>query len=298
MILLAENLQKSFRDKNVLKGINLKVDEGEVHAILGRNGAGKSTFIKIALGLVFPSDGKLTIYENKPGMSNHRIGYLSENITLYPHLSAADNLRVAAYSANASISSESISEILKRIDLSDAGNRPSKAFSLGMKRRLQLAMSTMTKKVDFLILDEPTNGLDVNGLLWLKQYINELRQSGVSILLASHAIFDLQDCITDYVIFNKGLIAKSGKWDATRQSTDGIQIIVAPEETQHIVELIGTASGTVTWDEGGRIQWKTKKTYKDVCAFLYQNGVFPENVSEVKKSLESVFLEAVKETDE
>ena len=156
----------------------------------------------------------------------------------------------------------------------------------------------MTKKVDFLVLDEPTNGLDVNGLLWLKQYINELRQSGVSILLASHAIFDLQDCITDYVILNKGLIAKSGKWDVTRRSTDGMQIIVAPEETHHIVELISAANGTVTWDEGGHIQWKTKKTYKEVCEFLYHNGIFPENVSEVKNSLESVFLETVKETDE
>lgn len=104
MIIEAKNIVKKYKDKTVLNGINFNVGSGEIHAILGKNGAGKSTFIKIALGLIFPTSGSIMVYDGKPGNVNSKIGYLSENITLYPHLSAADNLRVAAYSASNKIS--------------------------------------------------------------------------------------------------------------------------------------------------------------------------------------------------
>lgn len=119
MILNSIDLGKFYKEKRILKGVSFQVQEGEVHAILGKNGAGKSTFIKIALGLIYPTDGNITIYGKKPGISNSRVGYLSENITIYPHLSAKDNLKVAAYSANTKLSKEQIDTILRKVNLED-----------------------------------------------------------------------------------------------------------------------------------------------------------------------------------
>ena len=307
MILDSTNLQKSFKNRKVLKGVDFKINEGEVCAILGKNGAGKSTFIKIALGLVSLTDGNITIYGDRPGIHNSRIGYLSENITIYPHLSARDNLKVAAYSSNQKISDKNIATILKRVNLEDTRNKPVKSFSLGMKRRLQLAMATMIKKVDFLILDEPTNGLDINGLIWLKNYIDELRKSGVSILLASHAISDLQDCITDYVILHEGRITKIGNWLKERNQSTGFKIKVSPDDydaamlalKSYVCNLNASISedksDAVVSEAENEIFIETDKSYKEICEYLYHKGIFPENVCEKKKSLEAIFLETVKE---
>ena len=297
MILNSIDLGKSYKEKRVLKGVSFQVQEGEVHAILGKNGAGKSTFIKIALGLIYPTDGNITIYGKKPGISNSRVGYLSENITIYPHLSAKDNLKVAAYSANTKLSKEQIDTILRKVNLEDVNNKSASSFSLGMKRRLQLAMTTMVKKVDFLILDEPTNGLDINGLIWLKEFMNGLREDGVSILLASHAISDLQECITNYSIIDKGIIASQGNWCEEKHDATGFEIMVLPNMLDSVFNTIRNEDSSVSPDGRNHINWKTDRSYKEVCEFLYKNNIFPENVCEKKKSLQALFLETIKENE-
>ena len=295
MILQAKDLKKSFKGKNVLNGLNFQVNEGEVHAILGKNGAGKSTFIKIALGLISASDGEITVYGEKPGICNSRVGYLSENITIYPYLSARDNLKVAAYSSNNRLTEENITKILKRINLEEVGEKRAKSFSLGMKRRLQLAMSAMVKEVDLLILDEPTNGLDINGLIWFKEYLKELSKSGVSILMASHAISELQESITNYIIINKGIVARQGNWIEEQNNASGFELTVLPNMLNKTKEAIGEPTDKLVVDGDKKIFWQTNKSYKEVCEFLYTRDIFPENISEKKNSLEGIFLDTVKE---
>ena len=295
MIINSQKITKKYKNKEVLKGIDFKVGEGEVHAILGKNGAGKSTFIKIALGLISPTAGKITIFDEKPGIKNYKIGYLSENITLYPHLSAKDNLKVAAYSSNEILSNFEIADILEKVSLADTGNKASIEFSLGMKRRLQLAMATMVKKVDFLILDEPTNGLDINGLLWLKSYLKEIKENGVSILLASHAIFDLQDCITDYAIMKEGIIAKQGRWYEEQEIKQGINILVNKEEIAKTINLLKLNKFQFTIIADGDIFLKTDMKYKEISKLLYMENIIPENISVIKNSLEKIYLETIGE---
>lgn len=295
MILTADGIIKQYKQKKVLDGVSFNVNEGEIYAVLGKNGAGKSTFIKIALGLIFPSGGNISVYGNKPGVNNKRIGYLSENITLYPHLSARDNLKTAAYSTGSKISGNELTKILEKISLGETGNKPTKDFSLGMKRRLQFAMAAMIKKADFLILDEPTNGLDVNGMLWLKDYLNELKKDGVSILLASHAIFDLQECITDYVVFHNGTIARQGEWNKEKEMIQQIEITVLSGQMDAVTELLKANQVVIDSVDGGTLTVRADKEYKELCELLYKNGFFPERLEIVKNSLEKIFLNTVQE---
>jgi ABC-type multidrug transport system ATPase subunit len=300
MIITTENLTKRYKEKAVLNGVGFQVAPGEIHAILGKNGAGKSTFIKIALGLVYPSGGEIRVFGKKPGRNNKQIGYLSENITLYPHLSAKENLKIAAYSANTKMTNKDAVQILERVNLSETGNKAAQSFSLGMKRRLQLAMATMVKKAAFLILDEPTNGLDINGLLWLKEYLKEQQANGVSLLLASHAIMDLQECISNYVILHNGVIKAQGKWSEEKEEVQGVRIIVPPQEMERVCRVINSAQpasamGLIERCEKGEIFLRTNRGYKEICEFLYGQKIFPESVTMVKTSLESVFLDTIKE---
>ena len=294
-VLLSKDIRKSFGKKEILKGVDLEICKGEVCALLGKNGAGKTTFINTTIGLTFPSGGSVLVYGEKPGVNNKRIGYLSENITLYPHLSATDNLKVAAYSANQSISQSEINRILERINLQDAGRKPTKSFSLGMKRRLQLVMASMVKKVDFLILDEPTNGLDINGMIWLKQYINELKEKDVSILMASHAISELADCITNYVVLDGGVIAKHGIWSKEKENTSGFEIEVPADMLAQLKEMVGENYEDLPDRLDTAIFWKTEKSYKEVCEYLYSRALIPEKITERKSSLEEIYLDTVKE---
>lgn len=295
MVLQVRNLKKSFKGKKVLEGLNFQINDGEIYALLGKNGAGKSTFIKIALGLISSTDGDITVYGEKPGKKNSRVGYLSENITIYPYLSARDNLRVAAFSANREISDEKISSILKKINLENVGNKKANSFSLGMKRRLQLAMSSMIKEVDFLILDEPTNGLDINGLIWFKNYLKELRESGVSILMASHAISELQECITNYIIINDGTIARQGNWIEEQNESSSFELTILPDMKENIKNIFLENNENIYELKSNKIVWKTNKSYKEVCEFLYSRNLFPEDIKKKRKTLEDIFLETVGE---
>jgi len=166
MILEINSLSKSYGKKKVLDNIDLTMEEGTVLAILGKNGAGKSTMIKSILGFNKINAGEVYILGDKPSNRRDEIGYLSENIALYPYLSAVDNIKIAALSSNIRLSKDKITDILETVNLTGSENKKIKEYSLGMKRRLQLAMAMLIKDVKFLILDEPTNGLDINGMLW------------------------------------------------------------------------------------------------------------------------------------
>lgn len=292
MVLEAVNVTKQYKDKKVLNGINISINKGEVYALLGRNGAGKSTFIKLILGLIYADNGNINVYGKKPGINN-RIGYLSENLAFYPHLTAIENMKVACYSSNVKMSNEEILNILKRVSLEETGKKKVESFSLGMKRRLQFAMAAMIKDVDFLILDEPTNGLDVNGLLWLKEFLKELRAKGVSILLASHAIFDLQECITDYAIFEKGVIAKQGKWNEANEKTIGVRIELQKEDVNKIKDLLMQKNEQFEFTET-ILMWYTQLGYKEICELIYSLNIFPNNIEMLKESLESIYLNTIK----
>ncbi|MFZ7119431.1 MAG: ABC transporter ATP-binding protein [Eubacteriaceae bacterium] len=165
-------LSKTYNNKNVLKNISLDIEKGKIYGILGKNGAGKTTLLKIICGLTKISRGDIYVFGKVPTTGNNNINYLSENISLYLHLTAYENLKIIYLMEGKKVNKKEIYNVLEKVSLLHMHNKHVRTFSLGMKRRLQLAMVLCTNQKDLLILDEPTNGLDFDGMEWFKSTIS------------------------------------------------------------------------------------------------------------------------------
>lgn len=203
-----KNVGKRYGSINVIENISFEIKEGEICGLLGINGAGKSTIMKCILGIVKQSDGEIFFNEKKISESDlSEMGALVETPAIYDNLTAFENLKAKALLYNIPDST-----ILQKLELVNLANnkKKSKKFSLGMKVRLGIAMAILTDP-EFLILDEPTNGLDPQGIEDLKSLIKKLSQDGTTILLSSHRFKDISDVTDRVVIINKGKIAYNDK---------------------------------------------------------------------------------------
>jgi len=203
------NLSKTFRDffgrrrVQALDGLSLNVNAGEVFGLLGPNGSGKSTTFKIAVGLLRPSSGGVTIAGAKPGSLAARkaTGFLPEDSTLLPFLTALETLKLhgALAGLTRKQAADKAHKLLERLSLKDAARRRVKGFSKGMQRRLGIAC-VLIAEPDVFILDEPTSGLDPLGAVQVKELIGELRKQGKAILISSHLLGELEN-VCDRVAF-------------------------------------------------------------------------------------------------
>jgi ABC-2 type transport system ATP-binding protein len=200
-ILKLEDIHKTYRrgflarKNQVLKGVSLSLDKGEVYGFLGHNGAGKSTTIKLALGLLKPDGGRISVF-GEDGMTTAnrgRIGYLSEEIGLYPHLSGVEMLRLAGelFRLRSPVLASRIDELLVAVGLDGDRKLRIKHYSKGMRQRLGIAASLINDP-ELLLLDEPYGGLDPVGRRQLRELLLTLKDRGKTILLSSHIVPDVE----------------------------------------------------------------------------------------------------------
>lgn len=209
VLLETNNLTKKYKNSTALNNINLKLHRGKVYGFIGKNGAGKTTFIRMITGLAFPTSGNLSLFgnSNKKDIQNLRrnIGALVEGPSLYPFLSAKENLKAQQIALGID-DDKNIEELLELVGLSDVGDKKSHNFSLGMKQRLGIAMS-LVGDPDFLIWDEPINGLDPEGIKDLRVLIEKLnKENGKTLLISSHILGELENTATDFIIIDSGNI--------------------------------------------------------------------------------------------
>ena len=206
MNIQVQKLRKSYKDREVLKNISFEIKEGSICGLLGINGAGKSTIMKIIFGLENADSGEV-IFNGGKNAGIYEIGALIETPAIYMNLSAFDNLKTRALLYD--ISDERINEVLNLIGLSNTGKKKAGSFSLGMKQRLGLGMAIITSP-DLLILDEPTNGLDPDGIKKLLNLMISLKKSGMTILLSSHQLYEVSKVADKIVILHDGQIFYDG----------------------------------------------------------------------------------------
>ena len=206
MNIQVQKLRKSYKDREVLKNISFEIKEGSICGLLGINGAGKSTIMKIIFGLENADSGEV-IFNGGKNAGIYEIGALIETPAIYMNLTAFDNLKTRALLYD--ISDERINEVLNLIGLSNTGKKKAGSFSLGMKQRLGLGMSIITSP-DLLILDEPTNGLDPDGIKELLNLMISLKKSGMTILLSSHQLYEVSKVADKIVILHDGQIFYDG----------------------------------------------------------------------------------------
>lgn len=201
------------RDTLAVDGLSASVMPGRVTGFLGPNGAGKSTALRCLLDLVTPTSGSTRINGVEYRELAHptrTVGALLDSRGFHPGLTAKQNLKI--FCTASGISKVRIPEVLELVDLTHAQNKRAKGFSLGMKQRLSLAIALLGEP-EILVLDEPANGLDPQGIAWLRNLLKQLANQGKTILVSSHQLLEMQNTVDDVIIINKGKLVISGQVD-------------------------------------------------------------------------------------
>ncbi len=203
-VLKINNITKMFSKKAAISNLNMNIKKGDIYGFIGRNGAGKTTLIKMIVGLSTPSEGTIELFDNENlSKARYKIGTVIEAPAFVPNLNARQNMYIQ-WKLLGSKNKDIIDETLKLVGLDNVGNKKVKKFSLGMKQRLGIAMSLMGEP-EFLVLDEPTNGLDPEGIIYIRKLLQKLnKEKGITILISSHILGELSKLATRYGIINNG----------------------------------------------------------------------------------------------
>jgi len=210
-ILKTDRLCKHFKGHPAVDQVSLNVRRGTVYGLLGPNGAGKTTFLKMIAGLIQPTSGEIH-FDGKPWSraSFEQIGTLIESPALYGNLTARENLKV--HTLMLGLPEPRIDDVLKTVDLAHTGKKKASQFSLGMKQRLGIAIALL-KQPRLLILDEPTNGLDPIGIQELRELIRSFPARGITVLLSSHALSEVEQIVDDVGIISGGKLRYQSRLD-------------------------------------------------------------------------------------
>jgi ABC-2 type transport system ATP-binding protein len=218
-VVVTSGLTKRYGDRLAVDGVGLTVRRGEVYGFVGPNGSGKTTTLRMLLGLVRPTGGEATVLDRPPGAPEAlaRIGALVEGPGFYPYLSGRDNLRVLARYAG--LDDVAVEAALELVDLSGRGSDRFRSYSLGLKQRLGVAAALLGRP-ELLILDEPTNGLDPAGMADMRDLIQALAEQGQTVLLSSHLLGEVQQiCDRIGVIAMGRLLAETTVADVHGEAT-------------------------------------------------------------------------------
>ncbi len=294
-ILEIKGLSKKYRKVKALDQLNLTVEQGMIFGILGPNGNGKTTTLGILLGVINASGGNFSWFGNGEKDENRkRIGALLETPNFYPYLSAEKNLRIVARIKKLANVEERIEKVLKSVNLFERKTSKFKTFSLGMKQRLAIA-SALLNDPEVLVLDEPTNGLDPQGIAEIRGLILEIAKEGKTIIIASHQLDEIEKVCTDVVILKFGVaIRQSGIEDIIGGAR---QIIVGARNLSEIEALLPSIEGVslhksnerqIVLDVSGDI------STEQINKLFFDKGIVLSELREIKKSLEDQFLEITK----
>ncbi len=225
LIVRTKGLTKEFKGINIVNQVDLKVRKNTVYGLLGPNGAGKSSILKMLTGIWRPTSGMVFYCGqawNRKDLTS--ISALIENPPLYENLTARENLRVKTTLLG--ISEERIEEVLHKVDLIGTGKKKAKEFSLGMKQRLGIALA-LVNDPQLLILDEPTNGLDPIGIQELRALIRSFAESGITVILSSHILSEVQQVADDIGIITGGILEYQDRIDTKEDLEELFMEIVA-----------------------------------------------------------------------
>lgn len=208
-ILKTNNLCKDFKKQKAVNNVSITVRENSIYGLLGPNGAGKSTTLKMVTGMLRPTSGKVLFNGHEWNRKDlEQIGALIETPPLYENLSAVENLEVRAKLLN--IPKTRIDKVLKMVDLQNTGRKKAGQFSMGMKQRLGIAIALLNSP-KLLILDEPTNGLDPIGIQELRSLIRSFPSKGITVILSSHILSEVQLIADDIGIISNGILGYEGQ---------------------------------------------------------------------------------------
>jgi len=290
-ILSLKNLNKKFGNIHAVNNLSFDIKKGTIYGILGPNGSGKSTTLGIILNVVNKTSGEFSWFNGK--ISTHqalkKVGAIIERPNFYPYMTAIQNLQLVCKIKE--IPTTKIEEKLKTVNLFERRNSKFRTFSLGMKQRLAIA-SALLNDPEILILDEPTNGLDPQGIHEIRQIIKDIAANGTTILLASHLLDEVEKVCTHVVVIREGLKLYSGSVDEMTAS-HGLFELKVESDTAKLLEVLSKFEGisAIKEEENTIIATLSKPiSASEINNYLFKNNVVLSHLVKRKPSLEQQFL--------
>ncbi len=292
------NLTHKFSEKEVvLNNINLRIIEGSIYGFLGPNGAGKTTTLKLILGLLKKQQGEILIFGKSIEQNRipvlKKIGSLIESPSFYGHLTATENLSLLQKVYQCP--KERIKEILSLVGLSDTNNKKTSRFSLGMKQRLSIAIALLHNP-SVLILDEPTNGLDPNGMIEVRELLTQLNQEqGTTIIISSHLLAEIEKLVTDVGVINKGSILFQGTLEELKsKQKESLFTVFDTNNIEKTMQIISDNDLTPRLEDGKIILPSVpKNTIARITQQLINADVEVYEIGNIKNDLETIFMNLI-----
>lgn len=290
-ILTLENLTKKFGSLTAVNNLSFNIEKGNVYGILGPNGSGKSTTLGIVLNVVNRTSGDFQWFGGSIDTHNalKKVGAIIERPNFYPYMTAAQNLQLVCKIKE--VSEKKIAEKLQLVGLQDRKDSKFSTFSLGMKQRLAIA-SALLNDPEILILDEPTNGLDPQGIHQIREIIREIASQGTTILLASHLLDEVEKVCSHVVILRKGVSLYAGSVDGMNASHGFLTL-----QSKDLEALKNVLQGNLAFGKMKRegesliVYLNQPMDASEVNRFLFEKGISVSHLVKRKESLEEQFLE-------
>ena len=298
IILKTKKLTKKYGKDFAVNNVDLELKQGDIYGLVGKNGAGKTTILRMVSGLSIPTSGEIELFNetSKAGLNNSRskIGCMIETPSFFKYLSAKKNLEYYRLQRGV-VEKECVDEAIKMVGLEEAGKKKFKNFSLGMKQRLGLALAIMTSP-DLLILDEPTNGLDPTGIIELRELLLKFnRERNTTIIISSHILSELSQLANTYGFINKGefveqISAKNLEEKCRRH------LLIKVDDTSKATVIIENKLGVMEYEVLNRNEIRLYQhidTPEIVSEALINNGIKLFSINNSGVNLEEYFVNLI-----
>lgn len=289
-----KNLTKNFGEKQALKGLNMTVPQGAIYGFIGENGSGKSTTEKIICGLIHPNGGSVKLFGKDYTDVDVRanMGVLIESPGCFPNMTVWNNLSLQASNLGIENADDEIRKILQLVRMEGAAGNKYKNCSLGMKQRVGIAMALLGNR-NLLVLDEPINGLDADGMRIMREVLTRLAHNGTTVVISSHILGELEKIATHYGIIRNGkMIAEM----TAEQLEKNCRTFISVGATQKDMAkaLLCRKYLRVEMDENDFIRVYDQTTPEQIVSYLYENGVTINEIKTDKIGLEEYYIDLMK----
>ena len=293
LVLKTNALTKKYKNQIAVDNISITIEKGDIFGLIGLNGAGKTTLMRLITALTFADSGEMEILgERTPqGLmkARERIGCIIETPAFYKNLTAIENLEY--YRIQRGIPEKKlVFDVLKLVELEDNDKKKYKNFSLGMKQRLGLALAILNHP-DFIILDEPINGLDPVGIVEMREIIKKLNKEGITILISSHILSELSMVATKYGIIHHGKLIKEITDEELKENCKR-SILIKVDDSQKAVVILETVLHTLKYKVTGTGELRIYDYLdnpSEVAGALFSKGIKVSGIQEIGDNLEDYF---------
>ena len=291
------NLCKNFGEKQAVSSLNMTIPVGSIYGFIGENGSGKTTTEKMICGLLHPASGTIKLFgkEQNDVDIHAKMSCLIEGVGCFPNLSVWNNLMLHATNLGLKNKEDEIRKVLKLVRMEGAAGNKFKNCSLGMKQRIGIAMALMGSP-ELLILDEPINGLDVDGMRIMREILTDLSKQGKTILVSSHILGELEKVATHYGIIRQGKMVKE-LTAAQFEQECRTYIALKTKKINLTQEILNKKYQRIEIDEEQYIRIYDDSTPEEVIKYLYKNNIVINEIKIDKVSLEEYYIDLMKEGD-